>query len=182
MYIPVPASSTARLVKEAGADSFLVLPGRGPLTKEVIDLKTASEVLNSQCQEAKQLEDYDFRVVLPQTLKDQRFQPKTYAICPTAFLKPLIGVDGEVYPCTYMRGKPEFSIAQLSENYSFTHFWSSEERIVKLLKINPSQICSGIVCTRHTLNTTLCALRQCAAAPWCDLTSLLKSTDSSLWF
>lgn len=141
----------ARAAREAGAVRFLVLPGRDPITKNVIiqeDRRLKWELLRTRA-----LHGEDFDVQLPGTLEESlRVQFKTYQRCYHAFLKPAIGVDGTLYPCSYLKQRPDLSLGRVRPDCGLQAVWTSETRVQRLLRVRPDRLCQNITCTRHHMN------------------------------
>jgi MoaA/NifB/PqqE/SkfB family radical SAM enzyme len=144
-------ASTARQVKSCGASSFLVLPGRDWRTKKV--LMSADVSLKEELAKTLELEDHNFQVTIPQTFLDAAaLQPKQYHRCACAFLKPVIGVEGKLFVCSYFKQRDDAVLGRIGFNGRFRDVWKSEMRAKRLAGFNPERMCRKVSCTRHFLN------------------------------
>jgi MoaA/NifB/PqqE/SkfB family radical SAM enzyme len=144
--------SAARGVKEKGASEFLVLPGRDWQTKEVLKIDR-NGALDKELAETKSLEDNTFRVNIPQTFHDGAGpQKKAYRQCALAFFKPVIGVEGALYPCSYLKQRKDLILSRIYSSNRFREVWESEIRVKKLKNLRPDKECQNISCTRHYFN------------------------------
>lgn len=150
--------SAARRAKEAGATRFLVLLGRHPRTKEV--LMAGDALLEQEFAKTARLSDRNFEVVIPQTTREGAgLQPKSYPRCACAIFKPVIGVDGSLYPCSYFKQRKDAVIGRVGAGARFRDVWPTEIRVKKLSVFWPSRECSAVSCTRHYLNAFVERLR-----------------------
>lgn len=150
--------SAARRAKEAGAAGFLVLLGRHPRTKSV--LMDGDALLEEEFARTTRLSDRNFKVVIPQTTREGAgLQPKSYHRCACVIFKPVIGVDGSLYPCSYLKQRKDTVIGRIGAGMRFRDVWPAEIRVRKLAALWPSRECSAVSCTRHYLNTFVERLR-----------------------
>jgi MoaA/NifB/PqqE/SkfB family radical SAM enzyme len=150
--------SAASRAKEAGAARFLVLLGRHPRTKEI--LMDGDALLEEELARTARFGDRNFRVVIPQTTREGAgLQPKSYHRCACTIFKPVVGVDGSLYPCSYFKQRKDAVIGRIGAGMRFRDVWPAEIRVRKLAALWPSRECSAVSCTRHYLNTFVDRLR-----------------------
>ena len=94
----------------------------------------SAEIRREMCRQAeaaKTLEDDGFRVLLgnftDQYLDADGDQPFPFRKCLGPNLVGVIGADGEVYPCCFLRGRKDLSFGNVREQ-SFRQIWSGPRR------------------------------------------------------
>jgi len=150
-----------RSISDAGAQSFILLPGRHPETKEMVPFDK---------DELDYLDDLSNRQGKTKVILGGRFvvekeipacdQVKSYIPCPTALLRIVVGSDGRLFHCTEHRGARDAEIGRISTMAPFTEVWHSEQRVRRQLQFDPRVHCSKITCDRHGINTTVEAARR----------------------
>lgn len=118
----------ARLAKALGTAYVsirCVFDPTDPPAREVRD------EMRSQAVMARQLDGDGFKVMLgnftEQYLNASPDQPFPYRRCLGPNLVGIVGADGEVYACCFLRGYQQFSFGNLAEQ-SFEQIWSGERR------------------------------------------------------
>jgi MoaA/NifB/PqqE/SkfB family radical SAM enzyme len=143
--------SAAKRAKESGAAVLLVLLGRHPSTKKV--MVEGDALLKQELDRAVGLGDRNFKVIVPQTTRDGAgVQSKSYRQCACAVFKPVIGVDGSLFPCSYFKQRKDAVIGRVDDAARLRDVWPTEMRAKKLAAFWPSRECTAISCTRHYLN------------------------------
>jgi MoaA/NifB/PqqE/SkfB family radical SAM enzyme len=143
-------------VSAAGAQAFVLLPGRHPQTKEMVPFEK---------NELDFLHELSSRKGTTKVILGGRFvvekeipacdQVKNYIPCPTALLRIVVGSDGRLFNCTEHRGEPDAEIGRISRLASFLEVWHSEQRVRRQLQFDPREHCSKITCDRHGINATV---------------------------
>jgi radical SAM protein with 4Fe4S-binding SPASM domain len=144
------------IVGKAGARWLVLLPGRDPITKEMIpfdkdELDLLDEISNSTGP-TKVILGGRFAVEKELPACDQI---KNYAPCPTALLRIVVGSDGRLFNCTEHRGMPEAEIGRISKAAMFESVWHAEQRVRRQIQFDPRVHCEKITCDRHGINTTV---------------------------
>lgn len=143
--------SASKKIKESGASRFLLLPGRDWRTKRVLVEKNG--LIEDEIQKTRRLEDSSFKVIIPQTFEDGAgIQTKDYKRCACSFLKPVIGVDGKLFPCSYFKQRGNLVLGRLNRKNRFRDIWKSEVRVKRSYAVRPDIECLNLSCTRHYLN------------------------------
>ncbi len=74
---------------------------------------------------------------------------KEYTWCPYLQILPVIGADGNIYPCQDKAYNLEEGLIGSIKNQRFKEFWLSDKN--KFFKINPSKVCNHH-CVAHEKN------------------------------
>lgn len=89
------------------------------------------QLIRRDAQLAKQLEDDSFRVFLgnfsDEYIDASAEKPFAYEKCLGPNMVGVVGAEGEVYACCFLRGNKEFSFGNVNED-SFESIWNSEKR------------------------------------------------------
>ena len=118
----------ARMGKQLGAAYVTircVFDPNNPLSEEM------RAAMRQQAAEAKAVEDGAFRVFLgnftDRYLNADAAEPFPYNRCLGPNLIGIVGGDGEVYACCFLRGNKQFSFGNIHEK-SFSDIWKSQRR------------------------------------------------------
>jgi len=107
--------------------------------------------MRRQAEAARRLEDERFRVLLgdftDRYLNADPNEPFPFRRCLGPNLVGIIGADGEVYACCFLRGNKGFSFGNLGEE-SFERIWSGPRRQAVMARIHAGQC--GHVCVGGT--------------------------------
>ncbi len=157
------------LIASAGARWLVLLPGRDPVTKEMIPFeKDELDFLDSLSHSGGPT-----RVILGGRFAVEKDLPacdqiKDYAPCPTALLRVVVGSDGRLFNCTEHRGMPESEIGRISRAARFDRVWHAEQRVRRQVQFDPRMHCEKITCDRHGINSSVETVRRGYAQFGCE--------------
>ena len=138
--------TTARRLKEAGADSLKVSPCF--VNDDVVENQNKASAIMAEVQGelgriANDLEDEAFEVYNHYHDLDDASR-KTYNWCPLAQIQPVIGADLNIYACHYTAYNKDLGLMGSIRETSFQEFWMTDKQ--KFFSINPARDCKHFYC------------------------------------
>ncbi|MEM9083379.1 MAG: radical SAM protein [Planctomycetota bacterium] len=120
-----------------------VFDPRAPLPEDV------RAAMLAQARQAKALETDTFRVMLgnltEQYINAEASQPFPYDKCLGPNMVGVVGAEGEVYACCFLRGNKDFSFGNINDQ-SFKDIWNSDKRqqiMERVYKGECGRVCQG---------------------------------------
>lgn len=148
-------AKAAELAKEIGCDYFEVKPSFDPF-HFLNDTSNLTNIIKSQLDICKPLEDENFTIISPytldRTLKGEHKQKKEYSRCLTTELRTVISPSG-AYVCPYHRGNTNLKIGDPTVE-SIKDIWYGKKRKEIMDKLDPRKHCE-FHCIRHKTNLEL---------------------------
>ncbi len=145
----------AKLAKEIGCDYFEVKPSFDP-SHFLNDTSNLTNIIKSQLDLSKPLEDEQFTIISPYTLKrtldGENKQIKKYSRCLTAEMRTVLSPSG-AYVCPYHRGNTNLKIGDPTME-SLKEIWYGKKRQEIMQKLDPNKHCK-FHCIRHSTNIEL---------------------------
>ena len=145
----------AELAKSIGCDYFEVKPSFDPF-HFLNDTSNLTNIIKSQLDMCKPLEDSNFSIISPYTLKrtleGENKQEKNYSRCLTAEMRTVLSPSG-AYVCPYHRGNINLKIGDPNLE-SLKEIWYGKQREEIMNKLNPKKHCE-FHCIRHNTNLEL---------------------------
>ncbi len=125
--------AAGRLVKKMGARYIRYVP---VIATHALDYKTIMEKSYSLLKESEELIDKNFHVfIVQERFKSLANHRKNYSFCYKQRVHPLIGADGNIYPCCLLKYYKQHALGNIISR-SFQQVWSGETRRQWLKNLN----------------------------------------------
>ena len=145
----------AQLAKDIGCDYFEVKPSFDPF-HFLNDTSNLNNIIHSQLDMCETLQDKNFTIISPYTLKrtleGENTQKKEYSRCLTAEMRTVLSPSG-AYVCPYHRGNTNLKIGDPTLE-TLNEIWHGKQRKEVMEKLDPRKHCE-FHCIRHSTNLEL---------------------------
>lgn len=152
----VDIAKAAHLAKDLGCDYFEVKPSFDMMHFLQHQSSDLSNLVRQQLEQCAHLEDENFKIISPYTLKEALqgagTQKKEYTRCLVSELRTVVTPSG-VYVCPYHRGNPSMRTGDVNVE-SMQAVWTGLKRKQVMERVNPSIHCA-FHCIRHPSNLLL---------------------------